>query len=201
MQLRSNQRKKLNCTFLALTLREVIPLKKMGQNFHICLRSGPTGLTTPPPSLTVSFPFNLLPNAKLWKLCSTRSTENTGTIQTKGTQESVWRGLKKPKFMSVFFQKPRESCNIRHVLYVFFAQLKIAMLKRISVRLFLFSGAEQLQKAKVLIADADVWAHFAYHYLRQGQGGILPFLWHLIDEIIELKYIGNGNTRMLSKCS
>ena len=41
MQLRSNQRKKLNCTFLALTLREVIPLKKMGQNFHICLRSGP----------------------------------------------------------------------------------------------------------------------------------------------------------------
>ena len=42
MQLRSNQRKKLNCTFLALTLREVIPLKKMGQNFHICLRSGPT---------------------------------------------------------------------------------------------------------------------------------------------------------------
>ena len=66
------------------------------------------------------------------------------------------RGLKKTKFMSVFFQKPRESCNIRHVLYVFFAQLKIAMLKRISVRLFLFSGAEQLQKAKVLIADADV---------------------------------------------
>ena len=42
MQLRSNQRKKLNCTFLALTLREVLPLKKMGQNFHICLRSGPT---------------------------------------------------------------------------------------------------------------------------------------------------------------
>ena len=42
MQLRSNHRKKLNCTFLALTLREVIPLKKMGQNFHICLRSGPT---------------------------------------------------------------------------------------------------------------------------------------------------------------
>ena len=84
---------------------------------------------------------------------------------------------------------------------MFFAQLKIAMLKRISVRLFLFCGAEQLQKAKVLIADADVWAHFAYHYLRQGQGGILPFLWHLIDEIIELKYIGNGNTKMLSKCS
>ena len=49
MQLRSNQRKKLNCTFLALTLREVLPLKKMGQNFHICLRSGPTGLTSPPP--------------------------------------------------------------------------------------------------------------------------------------------------------
>ena len=48
MQLRSNQRKKLNCTFLALTLREVIPLKKMGQNFHICLRSGPTGLTPRP---------------------------------------------------------------------------------------------------------------------------------------------------------
>ena len=42
MQLRSNQRKKLNCTFLALTLREVLPLKKMGQNFHICLWSGPT---------------------------------------------------------------------------------------------------------------------------------------------------------------
>ena len=47
MQLRSNQRKKLNSTFLALTLREVIPLKKMGQNFHICLQSGPTGLTPP----------------------------------------------------------------------------------------------------------------------------------------------------------
>ena len=58
MQLRSNQRKKLNCTFLALTLREVIPLKKMGQNFHICLRSGPRGL--PPPlmvSLTVKRQF------------------------------------------------------------------------------------------------------------------------------------------------
>ena len=63
--------------------------------------------------------------------------------------------------------------------------------------MFLICGAEQLQKAKVLIADADVWAHFAYHYLRQGQGGILPFLWHLIDEIIELRYIGNGNTKML----
>ena len=69
--------------------------------------------------------------------------------------------------------------------------------------MFLFSGAEQLQKAKVLIADADVWAHFAYHYLRQGQGGILPFLWHLIAEIVELKYIGNGrgNTKMLRMLS
>ena len=49
MQLRSNQRKKLNCTFLALTLREVIPLKKMGQNFHICLQLGLPGLTPTPP--------------------------------------------------------------------------------------------------------------------------------------------------------
>ena len=51
MQLRPNHRKKLNCTFLALTLREVIPLKKMGQNFHICIRSGPRWLIppTPPP--------------------------------------------------------------------------------------------------------------------------------------------------------
>ena len=59
MQLRSNQRKKFNCTFLALTLREVIPLKKMGQNFHICLRSGPTGLTPPPPTvrLTIKYLF------------------------------------------------------------------------------------------------------------------------------------------------
>ena len=73
MQLRSNQRKKLSCTFLALTLREVIPLKKMGQNFHICLRSGPTGLTPPPltVSLTVKYTFfttslkpNLLQNRK-----------------------------------------------------------------------------------------------------------------------------------------
>ena len=46
-QLRSNQRKKLNCTILALTLREVIPLKKMGQTFHICLRSGPADPPTP----------------------------------------------------------------------------------------------------------------------------------------------------------
>ena len=58
-QLRSNQRNKLTCTFLALTLREVIPLKKMGQNFHICLRSGPTGLTPPPLTvrLTIKYPF------------------------------------------------------------------------------------------------------------------------------------------------
>ena len=80
MQLRSNQRKKLNCTFLALTLREVLPLKKMGQNFHICLRSGPT-VDPPTPygqpdhKISVFYDFPLttfakkLPESQFRQLC------------------------------------------------------------------------------------------------------------------------------------
>ena len=65
-------------------------------------------------------------------------------------------GSKKQSFYQFPSRSLLEFCILRHVLYVFFAQLTIAMLKRISVRLFLFCGAEQLQKAKVSIADADV---------------------------------------------
>ena len=49
MQLRSNQRKKLNCTFLALTLREVIPLKKNGSKFSHLLTVRADGAEPPPP--------------------------------------------------------------------------------------------------------------------------------------------------------
>ena len=49
MQLRSNQRKKLNCTFLALTLREVILLKKNGSKFSHFLTVRADGADPPTP--------------------------------------------------------------------------------------------------------------------------------------------------------
>ena len=66
-----------------------IPLKEMGQNFHICLRSGLRLLTPPPPlmvSLTVKYPVFFTP--RLILQCLVYGLNLNRVIVSKLTQNS-----------------------------------------------------------------------------------------------------------------